>query len=748
MLRRISQSTTALLNSLSDSERRLIKTYWMQSNGKLYQGDPKPYIPHYQLFRDELTNILYDKGVINELTISALERVTGRQISRVLGYMKLTPTDDHYRLPSHSDFDYTYARIKSKVISRFDTDKQKEIMYEIDHLFNLQYNIYGLKSTNRFHRPASQTYHGWVSVLNIYNVPGFVKNPSVSTLSNFIASSDIFNENINRLYKGQVDMPHSSTIYGYIDEICKKCSLSSATMTRLRRDLNLMAKSYLSMIEAVENNEPTIEVKVDELRALFPNSQRLGLIQDVVDLLGISNVEPSKISILLFGDEDYLLDNFLQPYDRPPNRPNIEQRPAIRTLNWMKYNILECDINIFSDKLSYLDSNLIALVKEQITFKIDKWIKSNPYDVDYFTPNTGGFENTYGPEVDDMTYDLMNYIWYTFAIYADNPKITFEKIKEIVGASSGFLGLVTKEDRGRLLNEETLKNVINELEGALLKESDTFKINLYKNTIFAINSYLDILAEKVKAHSITLSPTQKSLRNLFSTDEYIRAYLITNLLSRDLGFDPLFFDWLGEELFDKDSSTGMYQIHHKDKSRYWSIYIRDVMIIDIRYHKLYDSAHISTHDTNILLEGMQRLIKLGAERYEKGLYDWKITDSDIEAIFAQLGGGTQYKLSDGRTVLEWWMYGSSVASKVNTERTFSDRLEAFNERIEILTESGYDYEKLINELYPSNAPDWISKFKIQMDQYLWMANNLRHLHYYVHLEDVNLVREMWGTWVP
>ncbi|NVM20071.1 MAG: hypothetical protein HWN80_20400, partial [Candidatus Lokiarchaeota archaeon] len=110
--------------------------------------------------------------------------------------------------------------------------------------------------------------------------------------------------------------------------------------------------------------------------------------------------------------------------------------------------------------------------------------------------------------------------------------------------------------------------------------------------------------------------------------------------------------------FDKNTGTGTYAIHHKDSQRSWSIYIKDLMITTNRYHGVYGSLHITTQDTDILLEGMGLLIELGIDRYKKGSANWEITEKDIESVFTRLGGGSMYKISDGRTVLEWWKDGS------------------------------------------------------------------------------------------
>ena len=152
-------------------------------------------------------------------------------------------------------------------------------------------------------------------------------------------------------------------------------------------------------------------------------------------------------------------------------------------------------------------------------------------------------------------------------------------------------------------------------------------------------------------------------------------------------------------------------------------------------------ATFKQYATNLLLDGLHQLIQLAANRFVKGNKDWEISEKDIETIFKH------YRLSDGRRVLEWWKQGSSVATQVSSDRSFKVRLEEFNKRVRNLVESGNDPEKILRKFYPNYASDWIAKCKIQMDQYLWMSNNLKNLHYYVHMEDIVIIRDIWSLWV-
>ncbi|KKK44654.1 hypothetical protein LCGC14_0870390 [marine sediment metagenome] len=201
-------------------------------------------------------------------------------------------------------------------------------------------------------------------------------------------------------------------------------------------------------------------------------------------------------------------------------------------------------------------------------------------------------------------------------------------------------------------------------------------------------------------------------------------------------------------LFDKDSNTGMYNIHHKDRTIPWSVYIRDLVITSVYYHPVYGGSGtaISSGDSEILSEGLQMLKKLGADRYKKGQSDWAITIDDIKAVFTTLGGGTLYTLVNGRTVIEQWQQGSK--SGVHPSRSFTQRLAEFNKRIRFLVDNNFDYEIWLNKFYSSNAPNWIIKGKIQLDQYEWMADKLGYTSVmtYIHLEDLDFIQNTWGNW--
>ena len=208
----------------------------------------------------------------------------------------------------------------------------------------------------------------------------------------------------------------------------------------------------------------------------------------------------------------------------------------------------------------------------------------------------------------------------------------------------------------------------------------------------------------------------------------------------------MFFDFLDQSLFDKDSGTGLYALHHKEVLRSWSIYIRDFILTTGKYHGVYRSSSVSEKDAQIVQKGLEMLIEIGLDNYKKSV-DPPITSADINAVFKTLGGGSQYRLQDGRTVMEWWEHGSLSGGQ--STRTFADRLEAFNGRIKYLADNNKDYKKLIGYYYSAPSSGWFSNFDITLKMYESMSINLNSkvlLHLYLHLEDIDFIRDTWGVW--
>ena len=117
------------------------------------------------------------------------------------------------------------------------------------------------------------------------------------------------------------------------------------------------------------------------------------------------------------------------------------------------------------------------------------------------------------------------------------------------------------------------------------------------------------------------------------------------LLGRDAGIDFIMFD----DIIDDDIISGNVDRHHQNPSSWWSLYVSGMMLANNRYHTVYRA--LSFKDHRIMMEGYHILLQMGIESRgsgENGLID----EIDIVRVFTQLGGGTEYILSDGRTASE------------------------------------------------------------------------------------------------
>ncbi len=188
-------------------------------------------------------------------------------------------------------------------------------------------------------------------------------------------------------------------------------------------------------------------------------------------------------------------------------------------------------------------------------------------------------------------------------------------------------------------------------------------------------------------------------------------------------------------------------LHHKDPTRRWSVFPRDIILTSSSYHgaypKLTSPGYVSVQDTDFLQQGMEKLIKNGLDKYKmKVPITDLVTEKDIIAVFGS------NKMADGRTVLEWWKQGSTTGVKPTLP--FSERLKSFNERVAYLAGNGQDYEKLINYIYPNLGPNWILQGKSQIDVYLFMSRHpaaRTQLPLYFDIDDRDYINDKWGTWI-
>lgn len=167
-----------------------------------------------------------------------------------------------------------------------------------------------------------------------------------------------------------------------------------------------------------------------------------------------------------------------------------------------------------------------------------------------------------------------------------------------------------------------------------------------------------------------------------------------------------------------------------------------VLTID-KYHNVYGGSAISYQDQIVLKKGLQKLIEMGKKRQGSEITGL-IEESDIQDVFRVLGGGKDYRLADGRTVLEWWKDGS--LSGVKQSKSFELRLGEFNNRIEFLR-SGKSAKAFIAHYYRTAFTRFWKAGLEQSDAFYSLFKNYRDkakLSCYLSISDIELMMRVFG----
>lgn len=150
------------------------------------------------------------------------------------------------------------------------------------------------------------------------------------------------------------------------------------------------------------------------------------------------------------------------------------------------------------------------------------------------------------------------------------------------------------------------------------------------------------------------------------------AYHVISLLCRDLGFDPLTFQPLSPQLFDKDQNIGLFARHHLDISKKFSVYLHHLLLTDSNTHREYD-IHVDLQDQEILVKIIQDLIHNDGSGPSKA-----ITANDVEKTFLDnFGDPNKFKF-----------YLDSYYDWQSAD--FQDNLKVFNERRKMIKSGQYE----------------------------------------------------------
>ncbi len=533
----------------------------------------------------------------------------------------------------------------------------------------------------------------------------------------------------------------------YVDAIknaiTQKLTLPHQQVTDIFQKLDSSAMPYISEVEHF--------LSIDGLLSRYPeNNPRRILIEFLMgkEGYGYEKFGPSyrslflgeirgidTLSKLFFNDESYLEFIFLLP-------SAVNGRPTHTTLLWMKNVISNWNGPDLQTLGVDLDHDTLESLKSECLDIVNIWMENNFFNSAHLAENSNWFLQKYGQDVQRRELALIDTIRDAFAYHENDPKITFEKIKALSGARRELPSALTTDDYTTTIPD--LNKIVSTLKNF---NDDEYLLNplafttIYESAIEQVYEFLDHREKSIKRYLLKKyrpSPSLLSRRSLFLNDEPIKAFDNLMLLGRDIGFDFIFFD----NLEDTDFIQGMNQImrHHRNPSSWWSLYVSGMMLTNRQYHGVYSGTEVSSKDSDVLLEGFQRLIKMGVSNKGSGT-NGLISEADIKLVFSQLNNGVDYTLADGRTVLEWWKQGSSTVSQ---STSFQVRLSRFNDRV-LYLRSGNTIKQFIYHYYRTAYNRFWEIGVEENENYVELLRMGKPISSYISIPDLLLMRKVFGV---
>lgn len=439
----------------------------------------------------------------------------------------------------------------------------------------------------------------------------------------------------------------------------------------------------------------------------------------------LRDISFAAMSRLLFGDSDYLTNVFWSGSDlyRRPDLYVLERIKLFASL-WKTPMLKSEGLDIDSDSLKKLKSEVVSVVNE--------FIYKNPYEVQYISENPtrgrGRIIKTHRKDFLLPEIELIPSIWKFFAIYKDNPLLTFNDLlrkdfvkshlSKILSSGKKNLGKKALKNLGVVLVKAYREALSGTHVSSKIQISQEEKLRIYENTFRQLFKYAK--AQKIKIFKTITSDYE----NLWEDPRIVASHNVL-LFARQLGFDLLTFTPLDDNIYMKQISEKGYRFalfrrHHTTKDNKMSLFLQELLATDASMHNIYENI-----DTPSLIKAYNELI----------LKDGGLTQEDIKEAF------TKYGLKDE--------YDQFVAPNSK----FGENLIEFNDRKQIFKKEGLEAffeSKLIKPEYESLYGRFYEEFKKIDDLRLWALlvknpntrdySDLIAVHYYF-LRHPNLISE-------
>lgn len=725
---------------LTDVQIEQIIEFWKESEGRIYRkGDldsENRNSAHFALFRYVLLNKLSDDNIISGSDYNDLYKITG-DFGPILSNIRADPSEDRFQFaPGENVLALIHTKVKVALNEKFTGQILKNRLLEYKELFDLQYKIYGYNIENPFYILALETFYGWADVLanEEFNL---ISGNSLAKLSNFYGSSEKFSRLLGRLRSHCTSHPERlGNIENYIKTIRDKINdgindqtfdLSEDTKTRLFERIELLSSAYLDKTNSYYENRMILGKLLPE-DSDFQNA-KLEIVARIADILDIENINVKDFSEFLFNDRDYLNKYFTATYQ-------ADHRPDYFTLEWIKSNIRTSSI-----------FDISKFTREAMNLEIDKWMSENPFSTLYLSEKSRFHVLKYGNDFQIKEFRVFESICKILYLKTGDPRFTKQSIKDVFGIEADLTTSLRKNDL--ILVFSDILNILVKSKEFQSLEGDVSKRKAYVRQIRNIEQYI---IYREKSEQAYYSQKYKSwplqdLRKLFERDDYIMAFDVMMMLSRDLATEPVFFDDLDKSIFEETNQKDeSFARQHIDPKKFWSLYVSRMFLTTRTYHGTYPdilnrgAGKISVFDQQVCAEGIKLLIDLGLKKKGSGP-DRLISEVDIREVFTKLGRGSLYTMSDGRTVLDWWKQGSPTG--LRQDKPFELRLKYFNEKIKFRRDNS---DQLFLQQFQGTAYDrfWKAALEEANNYYiLSRIKNSRDLSKFLSIPDSDLMRRIF-----
>ncbi|MEJ2248102.1 MAG: hypothetical protein P8Y97_00400 [Candidatus Lokiarchaeota archaeon] len=484
-------------------KQNIIVQYWEVSKGALYSdseiqrnvlkfGDSYTtslYHPHALLFRQILLNKLYGYRLLDVKTFSELREKVGKRISKIDKF--LTANND--QLPSHGTLYVIFSQVRRLIMDRIiDLDRRNSMINEFEDFFDTQFKIYGLLPNNKLSHLGYKTIYGWIELLKESRIPSarFWSSYALSKLANVIGLNDAyFVEKFSRIDRGVQDDMKSATIKNWkknlYDYVKTQPGVSDSLLADLKEKIDFLSSEFLSYVQNFELGSGSILQTLMLREKEFPNSPKVRFLRQIVSIMNCEDLDVSIFSKLIFGDENYVFKIFLMP-------ATIYSRINVNIL--YRINYLVSKWTIFDLNSQILNEN-IFLLKDDVTFYIDEWIRSNPFSKRYFIENDPKYDENFGINMKLFEHSMMQDIFSIFASILNSEKITIGLISSLVGSD---IDLTNLKHKNRLLNQPSIESVYKFLKAKRGSTLDVFLQIQIDQVLSTIEDYLFIRERGLK----------------------------------------------------------------------------------------------------------------------------------------------------------------------------------------------------------------------------------------------------------